>query len=128
MARTGFLRVEMSGFPRMLEIAAFLRAFQMPPFSVLLVPESGLSKTNNAKRGTMRSELVYSAGIQISNRFLLSTVAMNAVRKLHINSTRVEDTTNRVFSELANGSYLQVRLPEVKPAPEIDPLLLPVAV
>jgi hypothetical protein len=76
----------------------------------------------------MRSQLVYSAGIQISNRFLLSTVAMNAVRKLHINSTRVEDTTNHVFSEVANGSFVQVTMPEVKAIPAIDPLLLPIAV
>lgn len=76
----------------------------------------------------MRSQLVYSAGIQISNRFLLSTVAMNAVRKLHINSTRVEDTTNQVFSELANGNFVEVTMPEVKVIPAIDPLLLPIAV
>jgi len=72
----------------------------------------------------MRSQLVYSAGNQISNRFLLSTVTMNAVRKLHINSTRVEDTTNQVFSEVAKGNYVQVTLPEVKPAPVIDDLLM----
>lgn len=75
----------------------------------------------------MRSELVYSAGIKISNRFLLSTVAMNAVRKLHISSTRVEDTTNRIFSEVANGNYVQVKMPEVKAAPAIEPVLLPIA-
>lgn len=76
----------------------------------------------------MRSELVYSAGIQITNRFLLSTVAMGAVRKLHINSTRVEDTTNQVFTEVANGNYVQVTMPKIKAAPSIDPLLIPVAV
>lgn len=76
----------------------------------------------------MRSQLVYSAGIQISNRFLLSTVAMNAVRKLHINSTRVEDTTNHVFSQVANGSFVQVSMPELKVVPTIDPLLMPIAV
>jgi hypothetical protein len=76
----------------------------------------------------MRSELVYSAGIQISNRFLLSTVAMNAVRKLHITSTRVEDTTNQVFSEVASGNYVQVKMPEIKKLPTIDPLLLQIAV
>lgn len=76
----------------------------------------------------MRSQLVYSAGIQISNRFLLSTIAMGAVKKLHINSTRVEDTTNNVFSEVANGNYLQVTMPELKPVASIDPLLIPVAV
>lgn len=72
----------------------------------------------------MRSELVYSAGIQISNRFLLSTVAMNAVRRLHISSTRVEDTANHVFSEVANGNFVQVSLPEIKAAAPIEPLLL----
>ncbi len=76
----------------------------------------------------MRSQLVYSAGIQISNRFLLSTVAMNAVRKLHINSTRVEDTTNHVFSEVANGNFVEVTMPEVKTIPAIEPMLLPIAV
>ena len=75
----------------------------------------------------MRSELVYSAGIQITNRFLLSTVTMNAVRRLHITSTRVEDTTNQVFSEVANGNYVQVKMPEIKEMPTIDPLLLSVA-
>ena len=75
----------------------------------------------------MRSELVYMAGVQISNRFLLSTVAMNAVRKLHITSTRVEDTTNQVFSEVANGNYVQVKMPQIKAAPAIDPMLLPLA-
>jgi hypothetical protein len=39
----------------------------------------------------------------------------------------VEDTTNRVFSEVANGSYLEVKLPEIKPAEHIDLLLLPIA-
>lgn len=76
----------------------------------------------------MRSELVYSAGIHITNRFLLSTVAMGAVRKLHINSTRVEDTTNQVFSELGNGNYLEVTMPEIKAAPALDHFLIPVAV
>ena len=45
----------------------------------------------------MRSELVYSAGIKIANRFLLATVAIKAVRKLHISTTRTEDTANVVF-------------------------------
>lgn len=75
----------------------------------------------------MRSELVYSAGIQISNRFMLSTVAMNAVRKLHINSTRVEDTTNAVLCEVANGRFVQVTTSEITAPPAIDPLLLPLA-
>ncbi|HUY82815.1 MAG TPA: hypothetical protein VMU92_13900 [Acidobacteriaceae bacterium] len=75
----------------------------------------------------MRSELVYSAQLQIPNRFLLSTVAMNAVRKLHIQSTRVEDTTNSVFTEVAKGLYAPIRMPQIKPQPAIDPLLLAIA-
>jgi hypothetical protein len=43
----------------------------------------------------MRSELVYSAGLKIENRFLLSATVMRAVRKLHVSSGRTEDTVNR---------------------------------
>lgn len=75
----------------------------------------------------MRSELVYLAQMKISNRFLLSTVAMNAVRRLHIQSTRVEDTTNDVFTEVGKGRYLQAKMPEIKPQPALDPILLPIA-
>ena len=53
----------------------------------------------------MRSELVYSAGIKIANRFLLATVAIKAVRKLHISTTRTEDTANVVFVDVAAGRY-----------------------
>jgi hypothetical protein len=76
----------------------------------------------------MRSELVFSAGTRVANRFLLSTIAMRAVHGLHINSTRVEDTANRVFADVASGSYVSVVMPEIKPLPAIDPLLLAVAV
>lgn len=76
----------------------------------------------------MRSQLIYSAGIQVTNRFLLSTIAMGAVRRLHVNSTRVEDTTNQILSEVGNGNYIQVKMPEIKAAPSIDPSLIPVVV
>ena len=72
----------------------------------------------------MRSNLVYSAGLKIENRFLLATVVMRAVRKLHIDSTRTEDTTNRVFSEVAGGKYVTVLMPTVVAAPAIEPLLI----
>jgi hypothetical protein len=75
----------------------------------------------------MRSELVFSAGTRISNRFLLSTIAMRAVHGLHISSTRTEDTTNRVLADLANGCYLAISMPEIKPLQPIEPLLLAVA-
>ena len=72
----------------------------------------------------MRSNLVYSAGIQIENRFLLATVVMRAVRRLHIDSTRTEDTANQVFTDIANGRYTPTHLPEPAPPPLIEPLLI----
>lgn len=72
----------------------------------------------------MRSNLVYSAGIQIENRFLLATIVMRAVRKLHIDSTRTEDTTNKVFADISQGRYTALALPEPTPPPVIEPLLV----
>lgn len=72
----------------------------------------------------MRSELVYSAVLRIENRFLLSATVMRAVQKLHFSSTRTEDTINRVFSEVADGRYTDVELPEVVPPPAIDLLMV----
>jgi hypothetical protein len=72
----------------------------------------------------MRSELVYSASVKVENRFLLATITMRSVRRLHIVATRTEDTANRVLAEVAAGSYLEVTFPEVKPAPPIDSLII----
>lgn len=72
----------------------------------------------------MRSELVYSAGIKIPNRFLLTTVTIKAVQSLHIATTRTEDTANRVFLDVAEGRYVEVQLPAVVPQPAIEPLLI----
>lgn len=72
----------------------------------------------------MRSRLVYEAGLKIENRFLLATTAMQATRKLHVSSTRTEDTVNRVLIEVANGTPLHGKLPEVTPPPAIDALML----
>ena len=72
----------------------------------------------------MRSELVHSAGLKIENRFLLSATVMRAVRKLHINSGRTEDTVNRVFAEVAQGRYTDMELPKVVPPPAIDALVI----
>jgi hypothetical protein len=51
----------------------------------------------------MRSELVYEAGLKIENHFLLAATAMRAIRTLHVNSARTEDTLNRVLIEVAKG-------------------------
>jgi hypothetical protein len=76
----------------------------------------------------MRSALVYSAGLKIENRFLLSATVMAAVRKLHVNSSRTEDTLNKVFSEVAEGRCAHGSMPAITPPPPIDVLLVaPVA-
>jgi hypothetical protein len=72
----------------------------------------------------MRSQLVYEAGLKIENRFLLATTAMQATRKLHINSTRTEDTVNRVLTKVATGANVLGKLPEVTPPLAIDELLI----
>ncbi len=72
----------------------------------------------------MRSELVYSAGLKIENRFLLSAMMMRAVRLLHVTSARTEDTLNRVFAEVAEGRFTDVALPEITPPPTIDALVV----
>ncbi len=72
----------------------------------------------------MRSDLVYAAGIRVGNRFLLASAAMQAVRRLHIASTRTEDTINKVFSEIANCREYVGKLPEITPPPAIDTLLI----
>jgi len=76
----------------------------------------------------MRSNLVYSAGLKIENRFLLSATVMSAVRRLHVNSTRTEDTVNRVLSDVALGRYAHGELPEIVPPPPIEPLLVTPAI
>lgn len=72
----------------------------------------------------MRSELVYTAGIKIPNRFLLASVAMKAVQRLHVPTTRTEETANRVFSEVAHGRFTEVKMPLIKSEAPIEPLLI----
>ena len=72
----------------------------------------------------MRSDLVYNASLKIENRFLLATTVMQAVRKLHVSSTRTEDTSNRVFLDVAKGHYAHGELPEIEPPPPIDVLMI----
>ena len=72
----------------------------------------------------MRSELVYEAGLKIENRFLLAATVMRAVKRLHVSSTRTEDTVNRVFAEVSNGTRVHGTLPEVTPPPAIGVLLI----
>ncbi len=72
----------------------------------------------------MRSELVYEAVLKIQNRFLLAATAMRAAKKLHLTSTRIEDTVNNVLAEVAKGTQLHGKLPEITPPPPIDMLVI----
>jgi hypothetical protein len=72
----------------------------------------------------MRSELVYEAELKIENRFLLAATAMRAAKRLHVSSTRTEDTVNRVLTEVANGTRVHGDLPEVPSPDPIDLLLI----
>ena len=67
---------------------------------------------------------MYEAGLKIENRFLLATTAIQATRKLHVSSTRTEDTVNRVLAEVAKGQNAHGDLPKIAPPPDIDLLLI----
>ena len=75
----------------------------------------------------MRSELVFEAQIKIANRFLLAATAMLAAKKLHVSSTRTEDTVNKVLAEVAKGIRAHGKLPEITPPPPIDLIITPAA-
>jgi hypothetical protein len=75
----------------------------------------------------MRSELVYSAVLRVENRFLLASAAMVAVRRLHVDATRTEDTINRVLSEVADSVTGIGEVPDVPPPPVIDELIIALA-
>ena len=55
---------------------------------------------------------------------MLATVAIKAVRKLHISTTRTEDTANVVFVDVAAGRYTDVCMPEILPQAAIEPLIV----
>ncbi len=76
----------------------------------------------------MRSDLVYSAGRSIENRFLLSTVVCQIIRMLHIGSTRTEDTANQAFADISQGRYTPMTSHAIAPPPLIEtPLIAPAA-
>ena len=70
------------------------------------------------------SEPMYEAGVKIENRFFFAATAMRAARKLHVSSTRTEDTVNRVLAQVGKGQCVDWRLPEPAPPPAIDLLLI----
>jgi hypothetical protein len=54
----------------------------------------------------MRSELVFGAVTNVSNRFLLTRLAAKATRKFHRPNTRIEDTANEVFERFTRMNPL----------------------
>jgi hypothetical protein len=70
----------------------------------------------------MRSDLVYSAGRTVENRFLLATLTMRVVHTLHVNSKRTQDTANSAFREIAEGRFALGALPEPAQPPLIESL------
>jgi|GEM_PF-1702468 len=56
----------------------------------------------------MRSEQVYRALVNIPNRFSLCQTTARATRRLHVLSTRTEDTTNLALDGISAGKYVDV--------------------
>jgi len=56
----------------------------------------------------MRSERVYRALDTIPNRFSLCQTTARATRRLHILSTRTQDTVNAVLEEISGGKFVDV--------------------
>ena len=52
----------------------------------------------------MRSDLVFGALNQVSNRYRLCQLASKATRKLHKPNTRLQDTTNEVLSRFQTSN------------------------
>ncbi|HET6205723.1 MAG TPA: DNA-directed RNA polymerase subunit omega [Terracidiphilus sp.] len=66
----------------------------------------------------MRSDLVFGALAQVSNRYQLCQLASKATRKLHKPNTRLQDTTNEVlvrFHSTNPGSLAPVATPAIQP-------------
>jgi hypothetical protein len=52
----------------------------------------------------MRSDLVFRATTNVSNRYLLAQVVSKAARKLHRSGTRMQDTTNDVLVRFSRAN------------------------
>ena len=56
----------------------------------------------------MRSEKVYRALSHIPNRFRLCQATARATKRMHIPSTRTQDTMNAVLGEISSGTFGEV--------------------
>jgi hypothetical protein len=79
---------------------------------------------NQEERQTMRSQLVFTASFQVTNRFLLATIAMRVTRTLHIDSSPTELTVNHAFAEITKGRFTDAKFPELVQLPAVDALLI----
>ncbi len=66
----------------------------------------------------MRSDLVFKALSQVTNRYQLCQLASKATRKLHKPNTRVQDTTNDVLCRFETANPKGQTLTE---APALQP-------
>ena len=67
----------------------------------------------------MRSDIVFEA-LQSKNRFVLCHEAFKAIRLLHKNNTRIEDTTNDALMRIADAEQIVIR-PEDAITPPLEP-------
>jgi hypothetical protein len=76
-------------------------------------------------RFPLRSEIVFEAALKVPNRYSLCLAAARATRRLHVPSTRTQDTMNQVLSDISSGRYGSViETPEVRsPAPPDSDLI-----
>ena len=58
----------------------------------------------------MRSELVFAAKRQLSDRYALCRIAATATRKFHRPKTRIEDTTDAVLQYIADAGVNSARV------------------
>ena len=70
----------------------------------------------------MRSDLVFDAMTYVSNRFLLTKLASNAIRQLHRPNTRIPETANDVFVRFARANPMAgERRPQERAASQAAP-------
>jgi hypothetical protein len=76
----------------------------------------------------MRSDLVFGATANVSNRYVLSQLASKAARKLHRSGTRMQDTANDVLVRFSRENPLggEQPLPQ-RPVVQLRPMTLPSA-
>jgi hypothetical protein len=68
----------------------------------------------------MRSDLVFKALSQVTNRYQLCQLASKATRKLHKPNTRLQDTTNEVLCRFETANPGDRKLEEAPVAQPVE--------